>query len=84
MRNSSRRVRKVVMSLSSLRSPRSPMALAAVKRFSTSASETLRRMTALISWPAAAAADMTESSSPNQRPIEERISGNCFRSARLK
>ena len=84
MRNSSKRVRKVSRSLSSLRSPRSPRVLAASKRDSTSASEILRRMTALISWLAVLAEFMTASSSPNQRPIEERISGELASSGFAK
>lgn len=68
-------MRKVSRSLSSLRSPRSPRVLAASKRVSTSASEMLSRMTALISWPESLAEAMTASSSPDQRPIEERMRG---------
>lgn len=78
------RVLKVSRSLSSRRSPRSFKVLAASKRCSTSASEMLRIMTALISWPAPAAMDMTWSSSPCQRPIEERIKGYSKRSGRSK
>ena len=48
-RNSWRRVLKMVRSLSSSRSPRSLRVLESLKRCSTSASETLRTMTALIS-----------------------------------
>lgn len=70
-----RRVLKIARSLSSWRSPRSPSFWASWKRSSTADSEIFRTMTALISWPAPAATDITWSSSPCQRPMEERISG---------
>lgn len=59
VRNSWRRVRKVARSLSSSRSPRSLRVLDVLKRDSTSDSETLRIMTALMGWSAPAATDMT-------------------------
>ena len=61
--------------VSSFLSPRSPRILAASKRLSASAWEMLRRMAVLISWPDFLATDMTSFSSPDQRPMEERMSG---------
>ena len=72
------------MSLSSARSPRSPVILAASKRFSASASEIFKKMAALISCPEPEATDITWFSSPDQRPIEERMSGYSKRSFRSK
>ena len=77
-------MRKISMVWSSARSPRSSRVLAISKRFSTSASETLRTRAALISWPALAATDMTWFSSPDQRPMEERMSGKLKRSGRSR
>ena len=84
MRNSCRRVRKISRSLSSWRVPRSPRILAALNRSSTSASLILRSKTALMSWPAPAATDITWSSSPCQRPIDDNMRGYSKRSWRSK
>lgn len=84
MRNSARRLRKVMRSRSSERSPRSPKVFAADQRDSTSVSEIFKRITALMLCPEEAADSITAFSSPNQRPTDESISGILAMSLRAK